>query len=57
MTLMYVVVATLCKEQGITVVGVCAVYDVLILQKVCSLFTLIVLHYKSSFTEYRQASL
>lgn len=29
-----VAVAMLCKEQGITVLGVCAVYEIFILQKV-----------------------
>lgn len=34
LTVVYVVIATLCKEQGITVVGICAVYEVLIAQRV-----------------------
>lgn len=34
MTVFLVAVATLCKEQGITVVGICCVYEVFIAQKV-----------------------
>jgi len=30
----FVAVAMLCKEQGITVVGVCAIYEMFISQKV-----------------------
>ncbi|CAH1799956.1 unnamed protein product [Owenia fusiformis] len=33
-TLMLVAIATLCKEQGITVVAVCCVYDIFVLQKI-----------------------
>ncbi len=33
-TVVYVVIATLCKEQGITVVGVCAVHEILLTQRV-----------------------
>jgi len=34
LSIMLVAVAMLCKEQGITVIGVCCVYDVVIAQKV-----------------------
>jgi len=34
LSVMLVAVAMLCKEQGITVIGVCCVYDVVISQKV-----------------------
>ena len=37
-TVVYVVIATLCKEQGITVVGVCAVYEVLVTQRVSMIY-------------------
>lgn len=30
-----VATAMLCKEQGITVTGVCAVYEIFVVQKVC----------------------
>ena len=35
MTVVLVAVATLCKEQGITVVGICCVYEIFVAQKVC----------------------
>ena len=34
LTVMLVTIAMLCKEQGITVIGVCCVYEVFIAQKV-----------------------
>ena len=34
LTVFLVAVATLCKEQGITVVGICCVYEVFIAQGV-----------------------
>lgn len=35
---MCVAVAMLCKEQGITVTGVCGIYEVFVAQKVSHLF-------------------
>lgn len=29
----------LCKEQGITITGICAVYEIFVAQKVCSSFS------------------
>jgi len=34
LSVILVAIAMLCKEQGITVIGVCCVYDVLIARKV-----------------------
>ena len=33
-TVLLVAIAMLCKEQGITVIGVCCVYEVFVAQKV-----------------------
>ena len=30
----FILMATLCKEQGITVVGICALYDLILVQQV-----------------------
>lgn len=40
LTVVLVAAATLCKEQGITVVGICCVYEVFVAQGVSSLFNL-----------------
>jgi len=34
MSIVLVAVAMLCKEQGITVIGVCCVYDVVVARRV-----------------------
>ena len=34
MTIVLVAIAMLCKEQGITVVGICCVYEVFVAKKV-----------------------
>lgn len=36
LSMMCVAVAMLCKEQGITVTGVCGVYEIFVAQKVCA---------------------
>lgn len=40
-TIFLVTIAMLCKEQGITVIGVCCVYEVFVAQKVCYFYELL----------------
>ncbi|KFB49861.1 hypothetical protein ZHAS_00017886 [Anopheles sinensis] len=35
LSMLFVATAMLCKEQGITITGVCAIYEIFVAQKVC----------------------
>lgn len=51
-----VATAMLCKEQGITVTAICAVYEIFVIQKVSLIFSLFIFFFSNSISTLKEKS-